>query len=407
MIEDDGHVSNKAGPQSGILISYVVSDETLDNLKHIDPSPAVQTHRFGLRLIELLRPIFKEFQSFNFVPVQDYPVATKWLFRSGYHYREKTLIASLPFINLLILKHVSRFIALARNIRPSRVGSVLIVHGLHLPHLLFALLVKLYGVRIGVVVTDEQGLILRSDGFMRRLFKRVDRMLAVALSKRFDFGIALSEGLAQTYLPNVSKFVLPGLYDAQLEARVSQVHVTGTRPSTFRVLYFGLLLPEYGIRSLIDAVPFLNSGIEIRIFGRGPLEAEIAEQAQLYSNLHWGGFVDQDRLVAEMATCHLLVNPRPADTELARMSSPSKLVEYAASGRSILTTRLPSILPSCLRNMIVIDDHSSAGIASQINAISRIDPKILREKGRRTQEFMREHYSPDSVRFEILRLCHP
>lgn len=385
------------------LISYIVSDDMLDELTRIDPAPAIQTHRFALMLLRLIGMSTNRLGSYNFVPIQDFPIGRRIWFGAAVHRRDGRDILSLPFINIVGLKHVTRLIALLLRYRTLCRFETIVVHGLHLPNLVTALLLKVVGARIGIVLTDRQGVILQTDGRVRRLLKAIDQGLSVSIARRFDFGIALSDMLARTYIPGRPVILLPGIFDETLEQRIVACP-RERHDAAFRVLYFGGLNTQYGIAALLDALPLLEKRVQIRIFGRGPLEEAIAASSTLHPNLEWGGLVDQDRLVCEMANCDLLINPRPAGGRLAQMSSPSKLIEYAASGRPVLTTRLPTLTSDLMEWLLPIDDETAIGIAQAINAASHLSCEALNEYGTNFRAAVKRTYASASLQASLAPL---
>jgi len=388
----------------GALIGYVVPNDVLDLLVRIDPSPAIQTHRFGRVLLDLLSRGYDRFDSYGFAPVQDYPIARRIWFGSDRGYVGGQTLETMPFVNLMLLKHVTRFGALlARYGQLSRYG-VAVIHGLHLPNLLFAQLLRRAGVRIVLVLTDPQGVILPTDGALRCGLKRIDRRLSRLLASRFDAVIALSPALSETYAPGRPALFLPGIYDETLERRVAEHRTSSRQDGMFRVVYFGGLTREYGIAALLDTLPLLAPNIEVRLFGRGELEGRIADATQRHPNLVWGGLVDQARLIREMVDCDLLINPRPAGGHVAGLSSPSKLIEFAASGRPVLTTRLPSLPPALLAAVLPIDDESPAGIAAAIHAAAAMDRTERDRLGARFQQQVRTDYSGDGLQAPLHRI---
>ncbi|MBM3333238.1 glycosyltransferase family 4 protein [Candidatus Sumerlaeota bacterium] len=385
------------------LISYIVSDNMLDELTRIDPTPAIQTQRFGLVLLRLLESSTNRLSSYNFVPIQDFPIGRRIWFGAATHRRGGRDILSLPFVNIVGLKHVTRLIALLLRFRTLCRFDTIVVHGLHLPNLVAAVFLKAIGVRIGVVLTDRQGVVLPTDGRIRRWLKVIDRGISVSLARRFDFGIALSDTLAQTYVPGRPVILLPGIFDDMLERRVA-VCPRDRHEDAFRVVYFGGLSTEYGIAALLDTLPLLDSRVQVRIFGRGPLEEAIAAASAHHPNVFWGGLVNQDRLVREMADCDLLINPRPARGLLAQMSSPSKLIEYAASGRPVMTTRLPSLTSDLMEWLLPIDDETAPGIAQAINAASNLSRAVLNEYGINFRAAVKRGYSIASLQASLAPL---
>ena len=369
------------GNDTAVVLSFVVSDDMLAELALIDPAPAIQSHRFGLRLIDIMAQVFPDLSAVSFVPIQDYPIGSKIVFgRSEFRHRG-IACRGLPFFNLVILKHVSRFLALLASGRQFLACDVLLVHGLHLPYLVFAVLLKLAGVRIGIALTDQQGVVLPTDGTLRAGLKRIDRWISVKFANQFDFSIALSNSLRDTYTPQSAAMVIPGIFDDGLALRVKEVQTK--RSEKFRVLYFGGLHADYGIRELLDAASLIDETIEIRLFGSGPMANEIENSDLRDRNLFWGGLVDQSVLIEEMAHCDLLINPRPSGGLMAAYSSPSKLLEYAASGKPVLTTRLPSLPDGIVDAALIIEEETASGIAGSISHAAGLAPDELANFGAR------------------------
>lgn len=379
------------------ILGFIMPEEVVKLITQIDPAPALQTYRFGCLLANLMQSVFPRFSSFNFVPVQDYPVVRRAVFPSRKFIlfgREHWL---LGFVNLLILKHISRFVGLLRKRRAINANEFLLIHGLHMPNLLFGAFMRGRNMKVGVVLTDEQGVVLASDGKLRRLLKRIDRKLAVALCRRFDFGIALSPGLADLYMQGRPIMLLPGIYDTGLEQMVGAARTEAKSGSTFRVLYFGHLNSAYGIEALLNAVPMLPPNIEVRLFGHGPLQERIVSDANHYANLYFGGLVDRERLALEMAQCDLMINPRPAASRIALMSSPSKLLEFAAAGKPVMTTKLPSLPEPVLEAALLLQNVDPAHIAASIGAAAELPIATLQAKGLAFHDAMKSRYSFDSL----------
>lgn len=357
--------ARRNGNASAIVLSFVVPDKMLCELMRIDPAPAIQSQRFGLRLIDIMAYVFPDLSAVNFVPIQDYPIGRKVMFGCFQFSHRGIACRGLPFVNLVILKHVTRFLALLASGRRFLSADVLLVHGLHLPYLVFAVLLKHMGVRIGIALTDQQGVVLPTDGALRGQLKRIDRWISVKLANQFDFSIALSHSLRDTYTRQSAAMVIPGIFDEGLAMRVKEVEPK--RSEKFRVLYFGGLHADYGIRELLDAAALVDEHIEIRVFGSGPMAKEIESSGLRERNLFWGGLVDQSVLIEEMARCDLLINPRPSSGHMAAYSSPSKLLEYAAAGKPVLTTRLPSLPDAIVDATLIIEEETASGVANSIS----------------------------------------
>src|SRR3954468_21500858 len=102
--------------------------------------------------------------------------------------------------------------------------------------------------------------------------------------------------------------------------------------------YFGALAAHSGILPFVEC--YLNSNLPgpLRICGYGKLEMEIRTFTD--PRLEFAGQLPSaDECLRFAATCDVLVNPRPLSHGNDN-NFPSKLFQYALTGRSILTSRL-------------------------------------------------------------------
>jgi glycosyltransferase involved in cell wall biosynthesis len=346
-----------------------------------DSAPQAQTVNFGLNLLAMLRAAFARVEQAGFVPIQDYPRGRRLWFGTLRFQVDGAPCLLLPFVNLTVLKHLTRFASLMWLLLSRRqTGRVVIVHGLHLPYLVFALLAKARGATTGIMITDEQGLAAPGDGALKRFLKGIDGRLARWFTRRADFCLALSDGLAALYAGGKPSFVFPGLAAADAaDTEAAPRQAGGTRT----ILYAGSLAQDYGADLLAQAAALLPDGYEVRILGRGPLVPVIEAAAAGSQRLRYLGFTGRAGVISAMQDADLLINPRPSQTRLAAMSAPSKLIEYAMAGRPVLTTRLPSVTPVMADSLLFIEQEDAAGIAGAIVSAFALGPEALDDLGRR------------------------
>lgn len=357
-----------------LLLGFTVPDEVARQLFVLDTSPSVQTHKFGWCLARSLRSGFGNLVLASSCPIQSYPLGRKIIFRGKQFKTEGMDGVLLGFINLIVLKHLTRFLSclvvLPRLIIRNHVNW-LFIHGIHTPYLLFGLLARLFGVKLAVVLTDPPGVILATDSVVARVLKRVDvRMVSWALSHA-DAIIALAPELVQRFAVNKPALVFPGILDSSLANIVQTAPLGAPSGEPFTILYAGGLSQAYGVDRLIDAViSIVELPVRLKLFGRGDQESRIRELAANDSRFFYGGFVGSEQLVPELLRADVLVNPRPTHEEFSVMSFPSKLIEYLAIGRPVLTTRIASIPVSYRENFFFIDDESPNGMREAILALA-------------------------------------
>jgi glycogen synthase len=143
--------------------------------------------------------------------------------------------------------------------------------------------------------------------------------------------------------------------------------------------YLGNLAPIKGIRALLEARPELNRlGYEVRIAGRGPLQAEV-EAAARSEGLHYAGLVDGGAKRAFLAACDVGIIP-------SRWEEPGgpthALVEWLSAGRPVLVSSRGGLAEAAelLPGAIPIEP-SSTGI---VEAAERLRaPDAAREASKR------------------------
>ena len=117
--------------------------------------------------------------------------------------------------------------------------------------------------------------------------------------------------------------------------------------SKIKIVYHGSLDSNRGlsrIKTLGTELIRSGKGVEITVFGKGPLENNFA---RLSRNIEWFNFlgeVDYDKVPAILSEHNFGILPLP-DKLPWRVGSPLKLMEYASSGLPVLTTDVDGCLP--------------------------------------------------------------
>ncbi|WP_160172302.1 glycosyltransferase [Cupriavidus sp. SK-3] len=334
-------------------------------------------------------------------PIQNFPLGRQLLFR-GSKFEEKGIEGVLlGFINLLVFKHVTRFVScllvVPRLMVLNRV-EFLFIHGVHTPFLVFGMLARLFGRRVVVVLTDPPGVPLATDSPLARVLKRVDVWLVSRVLERADGVIALAPELINRFAIRRPTLVFPGIIDSSINSKISEVSRQSVSTEPFTIVYAGGLSKAYGIDRLLDAVAGLDGmPVRVKLFGRGDQESRIRELAAHDERIQYGGFIANDLLVPELIGADLLINPRPTQEEFAIMSFPSKLIEYLAMGRPVLTTRIPSIPDSYRSHFFFINDESAEGIRSAILSLMAMDSKDREDHALRAKTFIGDEASEKAV----------
>ena len=135
-------------------------------------------------------------------------------------------------------------------------------------------------------------------------------------------------------------------------------------PAAHAVYFAGSLSESAGVNFLLDAIPHVTDpAIEFWFSGRGPLEGRLKQQAASDPRIRFFGFVSDDEYSTMLQKAAVLVNPRPSRLLENRYNFPSKLMEYMASGRPILSTATSDVAEHYGSGLIVLEDETPQGLA--------------------------------------------
>lgn len=358
-------------PSSIVLLGFTIDDKQLSLIARQSAVLPTQTHRFAWNLVEALKSAGFEVALLSVLPVPNHPEYPHKIIRSSAVEQNNTQGIALGFINLLILKHLTRFFACLRlgtGFIRSRRAQTLVVHGVHTPFLVFARLVKrLMGLKICLVMTDPPGVVRTVDGTLSRLLKRLDRRLVKLLASGFDGIICLTPALATDFAPNVPALVLEGFANSEL-SRFS----AGPRQDNkaFQIAYAGAINAEYGVKNLVLAFSAITDGhARLDLYGKGPLDEWILKQCQLDKRISHNGMVEHGELMPKLKAASVLINPRPAAQDFVRHSFPSKILEYMALGVPVVTTRLASLPADYSAYLQFTEDDSVSALTRAIEVV--------------------------------------
>ena len=141
-------------------------------------------------------------------------------------------------------------------------------------------------------------------------------------------------------------------------------------PAARAVYFAGALVDAAGVDLLLDAIPLVQDpSVEFWFSGRGPLEDRLKQQAATDPRIRFHGFVTQEQYSDMLQRAAVLVNPRPSRMLENRYNFPSKLIEYLAAGRPIISTATSDVAEHYGSSLIVLKDETPQGLARCIENV--------------------------------------
>jgi len=157
----------------------------------------------------------------------------------------------------------------------------------------------------------------------------------------------------------------------------------------YALLFCGTLNNENGLQFLLEAFNKLkNLEIELWISGRGPLQAQVELVAAQNPRLRFIGFIERQELLKTMRRCLILVNPRQPSLAEHRYNFPSKILEYMASGRPVISLASSDIGQEYGNYLILLKEETPEAFAELIDDTLKRPPEELDELGRKGREYV-------------------
>jgi len=359
-----------------LLIGFSVPDEVMNDICSKDRVPPIQTHKLAWNIIHGLEAnIDDPLDLISSLPITDYPDNPK-IFVSHKVWERKNggSIVMLSFLNILLLKHLTRFISCLRlafaweiRNRKSKFKAILL-HGVHSPHMYAGIILsKIARIPIVCIVTDPPGIVSSRDNKLGVLAKRIDKAILSYGLRRMSGLVVLTEQIASHFAP-AQKFIVmegiacepDGFHDHAFPDRDCRERPEGE----FVIMYAGGLSEAYGVRLLIDAFGMLEyANFRLWLFGKGDLEQYAKDAAAKDSRVIYWGFKDNRFVMNKEREATVLINPRPSGQDFTNFSFPSKILEYMLSGNPVVTTRLPGLPEEYFPYLELIRDETAFGIA--------------------------------------------
>jgi glycosyltransferase involved in cell wall biosynthesis len=146
---------------------------------------------------------------------------------------------------------------------------------------------------------------------------------------------------------------------------------------TLRIIYTGALTPTYELDVLLKAVARLRQlrpelPMTVAFYGRGdsrePLEA-LAAELGIADILTMPGRIPIDQVAAAVATADVGIAPTRLDP-FTEMTLSGKVMEYAAMGKPVVASRLPSVAGYFAPETLAFYDPGDS--ASMADAMARL-----------------------------------
>lgn len=169
-------------------------------------------------------------------------------------------------------------------------------------------------------------------------FRKVYAWLQLWSMRRFDVVVGLSANI-ESKLKKKQQFVLMegGIDEKFYNYFQYKPHLEG-EPITY--MYSGLLSKVTGVDLLLEAMKAVeNDNCRLIITGKGELEDEVLRAASQDSRIIYKGHLTYEEYLEELQQADVLINPRNMELPENQNNFPSKIMDYLATGKPIISTK--------------------------------------------------------------------
>jgi glycosyltransferase involved in cell wall biosynthesis len=169
----------------------------------------------------------------------------------------------------------------------------------------------------------------------------IRRFLAYKYSRdyyKFDYLIFLSKRLKDKYNLENSFLMVGGINNAKYK----NILPTSIKDELI-ILYSGILSKVTGIDIYLKAIELIEDK-EIRFVfsGKGEMEDFLIERSREDSRIEYIGFLEEKEYLLLLNKANVLINPRNMNLPQNQNNFPSKILEYLATGKVIISTKFPN-----------------------------------------------------------------
>ncbi len=155
----------------------------------------------------------------------------------------------------------------------------------------------------------------------------------------------------------------------------------------FIVLFVGRLVPEKGIRELLESFKMWDKEINLKIIGSGPLEGEVKEVARKLPNMDFIESIDSDDLPLYYSGSDLLIVPSVSEEGFGRV-----ILESLACGKPVIGARRGAIPEALDETVGKVIDISPENIKETIDFFYK-SKRELKKLAKNCRKFAERRYS--------------
>lgn len=327
-------------------------------------------------------------------PVPSFPSARIWIKGEYVRLDEKRVIHILPTLNIKIIKNVfwgllCSLIILKWTTKNKHEERNVLVYNIYTP-LISTLYhaTKLFGCRLYAILYDlgipPKHLNL---GYITMFGYKVGEYLAKRYIPKLAGRIVINERIVDYYAPGKNYLLIDGgINDSVIQSLFPLEMSTNER---LTCVLAGMLWSQNGTELILDTLRRnIHLNVKFIFAGNGNDVKKIIAASEKDNRIEYAGMLSMAELFVLYKRADVLVNLRIE--EEVDFHFPSKLLEYMATGRYVVSTPIAHAERDYSEYVDFLHDISTDGLARKLSSLICKDKRLLLERGIAARKFMVE-----------------
>lgn len=367
-----------------LFLGYLTTTDEANRLN----GASVAGNNMQLNLLKEMVKQGVEVTAVSILPVAPYPIDnTKYVKYKEYQI-DGINVVQIPFFNVRILKQIWQTYSVynyAKKYLNDNIDAEILCFNMFTQVGKPAVwLKKKYKKRITSLLADLPIDSIKNRNIVSKFFRSVFDNNTARNIRCLDKAIVLNINAHEQFAPQAEFIVVDGAVDLSNYQEINNESYDDSRK---HILYGGALSEYSGIVNLIEAMKYVtDKSIVLDIYGDGELKNFVEDNST--DNIVYHGKITNEQMKDEQSKAWLLVNPRPVDDPISKVTFPSKVFEYLMSGTPALITKIDGMDKEYNEYCFVIKDNKPITISEKINEISRMNDGKLIEIANDARDFV-------------------
>lgn len=221
---------------------------------------------------------------------------------------------------------------------------------------------------------------------------KIDYQIQKWLIPKFDGHVPVSDSIMEDFAPRRPYVLVEGGVDDAVFTETTIHCGSSAERDLFVVACAGTLNDYNGIPVVLDAFCRLTEKhFRLRIAGGGPLEERVRDAAAKDPRIEYCGFLSFQEVLRFYNSADVLVNMRVTKELNTRYFFPSKMMEYLASGRPVITSNTGNVEEEFKDFVFLLQEESAESLAEKIRYVSTLGKDQREEMGARARRYMEKN----------------